>query len=396
MSEKASFPAPGSTGSEHQSSRIAELEAELSRLRVEVEENDALRKENEQARQAMLFMLEDLNESGASLEQAKKDWELTFDAVTDPIFVHDKDFRIVRANRAYARQANRDITDVVGRLYWQTFPLLDGPLPGCVRAQKKAVENGRVAAFEEEFGLPDGRIFRSHSYAVQGMGEEPHSIHLVQDITEVRRAAEALKASQESLKAALDGTIIAVTRVAEARDPYTSGHQRRVAALAAAIAEELGWGRQAVEGIHLGAMIHDIGKIHLPAEILSKPSRLNDIEFSLIKSHPQVGYDILKDIDFPWPVAEIAHQHHERLDGSGYPQGLKGDEICPEARIVSVADIVEAMASHRPYRAGLGIEAALKEVESQKGTLLDADAVDACLKIFREGSFHFNGGSSDG
>jgi len=144
-----------------------------------------------------------------------------------------------------------------------------------------------------------------------------------------------------------------------------------------------------IEGIRWGGMIHDIGKIHLPAEVLSKPTRLTEIEYAMIKEHPKIGYDILKDIEFPWPVAEVAHQHHERLDGSGYPQGLKNDEICLEARIVAVADVVEAMASHRPYRPQLGIEKALNEIRRGRGKQYDDAVVDACLKLFREKKFSF-------
>jgi HD-GYP domain-containing protein (c-di-GMP phosphodiesterase class II) len=139
-----------------------------------------------------------------------------------------------------------------------------------------------------------------------------------------------------------------------------------------------------IEGINIAGVVHDVGKISVPTEILSKPGKLNDPEFSLIMKHPELGYDILKEIDFPWPIAEIIHQHHERLDGSGYPRGLQGDGILMQARILSVADVIEAMASHRPYRPGLGIENALEEIESKRGTEFDADVVDAALRLFRE------------
>jgi putative nucleotidyltransferase with HDIG domain len=170
----------------------------------------------------------------------------------------------------------------------------------------------------------------------------------------------------------------------EARDPYTAGHQRRVAALATAIAQEMDLPEEQINGIHLAAIIHDLGKIQIPAEILSKPSKLSDIEFMLIKQHPQAGYDILKDVKFPWPIAEVILQHHERMDGSGYPQGLKSEQILLESKIMAVADVVEAMSSHRPYRAGLGIEAALDEIILGRGTRYDPQVADACVALFQE------------
>ena len=202
------------------------------------------------------------------------------------------------------------------------------------------------------------------------------------DITERRQ-------TRERLAEALDGSILVVGKTLEARDPYTSTHMRHVARLAAAIASEMGLSQEEIEGIYMSASIHDLGKIQVPSDILSRASELSELEYNLVKSHAQVGYDILKGIHFPWPVADIAHQHHERLDGSGYPQGLNGDEICLEARIVAVADIVEAMSSHRPYRASLGIEQAIAEIEAGRDTTLDADAVDACIRLYQEGRFDF-------
>jgi len=199
-----------------------------------------------------------------------------------------------------------------------------------------------------------------------------------------------LQISLANLRKALGGIIQAMSLAIETRDPYTSGHQQRVADLARSIAQEMGLPEDQVDGLRMAGIIHDLGKIAVPAEILSKPTKLGNIELALIKIHPQTGYDILKDIDFPWPVAEIALQHHERMDGSGYPQGLKGKDILLEARILAVADVVEAMASHRPYRPALGMDAALDEIAKNRDTLYDPEVVDACLRLFREKGFRFN------
>jgi putative two-component system response regulator len=194
----------------------------------------------------------------------------------------------------------------------------------------------------------------------------------------------SLKNSMEKLETTMAGIIRAITSVVETRDPYTAGHQRRVADLAKAMAAKTGLSPEEIEGIHMAALIHDLGKIRVPAEILSKPGRLTANEFNIIKEHSQVGYDIIKEIEFPWPVATIVLQHHERLDGSGYPSGLSGDDILVESRIIAVADVVEAMASHRPYRPGLGIDAALEEILKNSGTRYDADLGRVCAQLFRE------------
>jgi len=212
---------------------------------------------------------------------------------------------------------------------------------------------------------------------------------IVRDVTQQRLYEQQLEESVRQQKRLIGEIIHAMSRIVEVRDPYTSGHQRRVAELAVAIANEMGLSDDRIEAIRVAGLLHDIGKIVIPLEILNKAGQLNDLEFEFIKTHPKVGYDLLKDIEFPWPVAEIVLQHHERLDGSGYPNGLKDGEIMLEARILAVADVVEAMSSHRPYRPALGIERALAEIETNRGTKYDPDVVDACLKLFREGKFKF-------
>jgi PAS domain S-box-containing protein/putative nucleotidyltransferase with HDIG domain len=192
---------------------------------------------------------------------------------------------------------------------------------------------------------------------------------------------------EEAVKKFHDGMvdmIKAFSMAIEKRDSYTAGHQTRVSELAVLIANKLGWDKNRIEGLKLGALVHDIGKIAVPIEILSKPGQLLPIEFSLIQIHAQVGFDILKDIEFPWPIAQMIHQHHERIDGSGYPLGLKGDEMIEEAKILAIADVVEAVASHRPYRPALGIDAAIKEIKNGQGTLYDSYIVDICIEVLGE------------
>ena len=206
----------------------------------------------------------------------------------------------------------------------------------------------------------------------------------VRDITERKKAEEQLQQTLESLRKAVGTTIQVLVSAVESRDSYTSGHQSRSANLACAIAMEMGLAKQKIEGIRMAGIIHDIGKLSIPAEILSKPTKLKEIEFALIKEHSRSGYEMLKNVESPWPLAEIVYQHHERMNGSGYPRNLKGDEILMESQILAVADVVEAMASHRPYRPSLGIEAALEEIQKNKGILYAAATADACLRLFRE------------
>lgn len=211
---------------------------------------------------------------------------------------------------------------------------------------------------------------------------------------ELRRRSEAEQAKEkavERLETLLEQTVEALSHTVGTRDPYTAGHEERVAALAVVIARRMGLSEDRVEAIRVGALLHDIGKIAIPAEILSKPGRLSIDEFNLVKGHVRAGRDIVEKIDFEPAIHAVVAQHHERLDGSGYPLGLKGDEIVPEARIVAVADVVEAMISHRPYRPGLGREAALAEISAQRGTQLDREAVDACLAVFADGTSPLSG-----
>ncbi|PLA74641.1 hypothetical protein CYQ88_04840 [Hydrogenovibrio sp. SC-1] len=224
------------------------------------------------------------------------------------------------------------------------------------------------------------------SYRAQLISRETQDLSF--GLTALKTSADKIL-YEVRLQHSLEQTIQLIGYTTEERDPYTAGHQRRVADLCSKIATELGLSPDRIHGLYLAASIHDLGKIGIPAEILSKPRTLSEMEFGLIKEHVIIGFNILKDVDFPWPIAQIILQHHERIDGSGYPKGLKNDAILLESKILAVADVVEAMTSHRPYRGALGIEAALREITAQSGITLDAPIVDACLRIFNEQHYSF-------
>jgi PAS domain S-box-containing protein len=259
-----------------------------------------------------------------------------------------------------------------------------------IRREKRRVGKDLPSEYEISIIRKDGKIRHLQVWRkwIGWNGEKQYQV-IYRDITEQKQAEEQLKRTLDTLRKALNTTIQVMMSAVEARDPYTAGHQLRSANLSRAIATEMGLPQNKTDGIFMAASIHDIGKLSIPAEILSKPGKLTDIEFSLVKEHARKGYEMLKDVDSPWPLAEIVYQHHERMDGSGYPRNLKGGEIPIEARILAVADVVEAMASHRPYRPGLGIDTALEEIERNRGTLYDNNVVDACLRVFREKGFKF-------
>ncbi len=220
--------------------------------------------------------------------------------------------------------------------------------------------------------------------------KKPATLNFLNDITERKLLEEERIESYNRIKKTLQAAVQSIALLVETKDPYTSGHQERVSQLARAIAKEMDLTKDQQDFISTASIIHDLGKVSVPSELLSKPTKLSDLEFNLIRVHSQAGYNILKDIDFPWPVADVVLQHHERMDGSGYPQHLQGEAILLEARILAVADVVEAISSHRPYRPAMGISSALDEISKNKGILYDANVVDACLKLFRENNFVFS------
>ena len=252
-----------------------------------------------------------------------------------------------------------------------------------MKVREMIEEKGFIKNYESQFYRKDGSIFWV-SLTMRVVRDEKGQIlyyeGMNEDITERKESIERIRKS-------LGATVQAIAVTVETRDPYTAGHQRRVADLARAIATEMNLPTDQIDGIRMAGVIHDLGKISVPADILSKPAKLTALEFGIIKTHAQSGHDILKDVEFPWPIARMVLEHHERMDGSGYPNGLTGENLLVESQILSVADVVEAMASHRPYRPALGIDAALKEIENNKGTLYDTGVVDACLRLFRENGY---------
>jgi len=211
----------------------------------------------------------------------------------------------------------------------------------------------------------------------------------LRDVTERKALEETLRLSLEKLQITMRGTVQVIARLLETKDPYTAGHQKRVSELASCIAAQLGLSDHDQDGLLMASLIHDIGKISIPSEILSKPGKLNEIEYDLIKTHSQIGYEILREIEFPWPVADIVRQHHEKLDGSGYPDSLCNNQILYLSKILTVADVVEAISSHRPYRAALGVEKGLEHILEMRGILYDSEIVDTCVCLFRDKSFEF-------
>jgi PAS domain S-box-containing protein/putative nucleotidyltransferase with HDIG domain len=307
------------------------------------------------------------------MRESEEKYRFVVEKASDGIAVL-QDAKIKFLNPRLAKMWGGDVDELLDR------PITDflhpDEIPKVLGRYKKRMAGKKIPAIYETIMVgKDGSNINVELNAglSQYKGQKADQV-FVRDITERKQA--------QTWRKVLEGSIEAIAMTLEMRDPYTAGHQQRVSRLACAIAEEMGLSEAKIDGLRIAGLIHDLGKVTIPAEILSKPSKLTETEFSIIKNHPQVAYDILKKIDFPWPVADIVLQHHEYLDGSGYPQGLKKKDILLEAKILTVADIVEAMASHRPYRPALGIDKALDEIKFGKGTRFDASVVDACLAIF--------------
>jgi PAS domain S-box-containing protein len=356
------------------------------------EELEFFRQYNEILFKKLEKKMSDLRISNQELRILEERYRLSFENVSDVIYSIDTDFNITSVSPSVEKMLGYKPQDFIGRPVFDMGHVLT---PECFEraiADIKSVLNGGTILSTTYQLITSGGTFKhseiSGSPLVCG-GRIAGMISVARDITDRKAAEETLKETLSRLRKAVGTTIQVMVSAVEVRDPYTAGHQRRVADLARAIATEMKLSPDNIEAIRLAGPIHDIGKLSIPSEILSKPTRLTKPEFSLVKDHARIGFEILKDVESPWPLAEIVHQHHERMNGTGYPGNLKGDEILLEARILAVSDVVESMSSHRPYRPALGIEAALDEIEKNRGILYDGAVADACIRLFREKRFQF-------
>ena len=352
-----------------------------------------------QGRLAGIVSLNDVTgrkQAEEALQESERRYRLLAENSSDVIWTMDMELRPTYVSPSITHMLGHSVDEAMARKVEQSLT------PASLEIALKALSEGlsiadtntedlcRSRTMELEMIRKNGSTIWTEveaSFLRNSDGQPSGIMVMARDITERKQAEEQLHQSFYNLEKTLEGTIQAITLMVETRDRYTAGHQQRVTELACTIAREMGLSSKQIQAIRIAGLLHDLGKIFIPTEILSKPGRLTDIELAIIKTHPKAGYDILKNIDFPWPIADIVVQHHERMNGSGYPSGLQGEEITLEARILAVSDIIEAMASHRPYRPSLGLDRALKEVIDNKGVLYDSDVVDACLKVFVEKRF---------
>jgi HD-GYP domain-containing protein (c-di-GMP phosphodiesterase class II) len=317
------------------------------------------------------------------------EWERVIDALPDGLIVTDREYNIVFANQAACRIAAKTADRIIGAKCHQVFGCALCHTPSCTLARLR--DEGGHLQYETDSHckvhqtpwMVTASPYYDADGAFAGMVEK------IADGSTLLDMRNQLFRSRERLRKNMGAIIQAMSTTIEKRDPYTAGHQRRVAKLCRAIATQMGFSWEAVQGLRMAAAIHDLGKIHVPAGILNKPGPMSEHELAIIRLHPRTAYDILKGIRFPWPLAETIYQHHERLDGSGYPRQLKGDQILLEARILAVADVVESMASFRPYRPQKDLKAALAELRGHRGTLYDAQVVDTCIALITEKGFDF-------
>lgn len=321
-----------------------------------------------------------------TLNENRRWLKTTFDSIDDAVITTDSHGQIKSLNKSACSLMGSGIDSLFGQDFHKTVNIIKTETKESIN-----LFSGKDSIIREAvLNGPQGIV--PVSVNISGIEEKENvvgKVVVLRDISELKKSEDALKKSLTQLRRTFDETVVALTAMSEKRDPYTSGHQQRVAELACRIAAKMKLSTEEINSIRIAGILHDVGKISIPAEILSKPTRLTDLEMNLMKTHSEAGYEILKGISFPWPVAQIVLQHHERMDGSGYPNGLSGDEILREARIIAVADVVEAMSSHRPYRAALGLPKAMAEIARGRGTSYDSEIVDACTHLIEEDNFSF-------
>lgn len=337
-------------------------------------------------RRISLFEMENIQfrlENRQNLYDCEAKYQTALDAIDVHMSLIGRDLRIMWANSKAKQLFGHDM---IGKHCYEAYHGRKEPCTDTSCLTQQAFEKGYTKSRSAKtFTLKGKKIFFKGKAKVVSRdkhGNPTAVVKIYKDITKSKLAEQELQNSMKQLRKNLAGTIQAMARTVESRDAYTAGHQRRTTNIARAIAYEMGLPKQTIDGIRMAGVIHDLGKISIPAEILSKPGAINESEFSLIKQHPQAGFDILKGIDFKWPVADIVLQHHERINGSGYPYGLQGDDILLEARVIGVADVIEAMASHRPYRPALGIDDAFEEITMNSGIMYDPEVVNAAIDLF--------------
>lgn len=321
---------------------------------------------------------------------SSREWEQIFQGLPDGLIVTDRHFNVLFVNRAFCELSAKEASSVVGNKCYDIFPGAFCHTPDCPLAQIRS--GGERLVYEKDARCKNGRhapwLVATIAFD-DAEGNFAGIVERISDASAFKQMQQDLYHSHERLRKNMGAIIQAMSMTIEKRDPYTAGHQRRVAKLCRAVATQLGFSWDRIQGLRMAAAIHDLGKINTPAGILNKPGPISEHELAIIQMHPCTAFDILKGIQFPWPLAEIIYQHHERLDGSGYPRQLKGDEILLEARILAVADVVESMAFFRPYRPAMGLQAAMEEIQNHKGVLYDAKVVDACVALITEKGFDF-------
>jgi len=317
-----------------------------------------------------------------ALTESEEKYRTVFENTGTAMIIIEEDMTISVTNRQFEQLSGYSKEEIENKIKWTKFVI-----PEDLERMKeyhllrRKEKGSALTSYEFSFRDKLGEI-KNIWLKIGMIPGTKKSVASLTDITD-------RKTYEGKLKKSIEDVIYTIGKITEVRDPYTSGHQLKVSKLSTAIAQEMKLPQDKIKGIRIASLVHDSGKISIPSEILSKPTKLSEIEYRLIKNHSQIGYDILKSIEFSWPIAQIVLQHHERLNGFGYPQGLKGDEILIEARILGVADVIEAMSSHRPYRPALGIDKALEEISKNKGILYDPEVVDVCLKLFKQKRFKF-------